>query len=116
MLYSTVQFFQKKRCKEIKKICTADILYEIFVTPPSLVTGSHGWGQTLSVFSVALLAVDDHGRAPRPCEAAPVLDLPDQVSQVLRFLRQLSVPPLQELEVFHLLVNLPLLTRTRWEH
>lgn len=62
---------------------------------------------------VVLLAVDNDGSALWPCEATSVLDLLDQVGQLLWFLRHLSVPPLQELEVFHLLVCVGLLTQAQ---
>lgn len=73
----------------------------------------HGCGQTptSSVRVCVLLAVDDDGRALGPGEATPVLDLLDQVDQILRFLRQLAVPPLQELEVLHFLARFRLLIR-----
>lgn len=69
--------------------------------------------ESLCVCEVVLLAVDNDGRAPRPREATSVLDLLDQVGQILRFLRHLFVPPLQELEVFHLLLLVGLSTRTQ---
>lgn len=55
--------------------------------------------------------MDDDGRAAGPPEATPVLNLLYQVHQILRFLRQLSVPPLQELEVLHLMALFGLLKR-----
>lgn len=60
-----------------------------------------------------LLAVDENGRAPGPRQTTFVLDPPDQVEQILCFLWHLPVPPLQELEVLHLLARFRLWTAAR---
>lgn len=59
---------------------------------------------------VVLLAVDHNGRAILRSAATALLDVLDHVRQILRFLRHLSVFPLQELEVIHWPIVFPLLT------
>lgn len=60
---------------------------------------------------VFLLAVDHDGSAPLWFAAATaLLDVLDHVREILRFLRQLSARPLQELEVFHRPTLFPLWT------
>lgn len=60
---------------------------------------------------VVLLAVDHDWHTPLWIAAAiAALDVLDHVREILRFLRHLSVHPLQELEVFHRPTLFPLLT------
>lgn len=80
----------------------------------SVATESYTGSVRVRVFpKLVLRAVDDDGGVPGPREATPARDLLYQVDQILRFLRQLSVPPLQKLEVLHLLAHFHLLIWVR---
>lgn len=67
------------------------------------------WFGRTSWSEAVLLAVGHHAHAPVWFAA---LDLIDHVRQILRFLRQLAVGPLQELEVFHRTTLFPLRTES----